>query len=109
PGLPGGLELARLLAAERVTHAFLTPAALGTVDPEGLDGLGHVLVGGEACPPGLVTRWAPGRAMFDAYGPTEATVAANVSDPLVAGGPVTVGAPVRGVREVVLDARLGPV
>ena len=108
-GCRAGCELARLLAAERVTHAFLTPAALGTVDPEGLDGLGHVLVGGEACPPGLVTRWAPGRAMFDAYGPTEATVVANVSDPLVAGGPVTVGAPVRGVREVVLDARLRPV
>ena len=71
---------------------FLTPAALATVDPEGLDGLrARRWCGGEACPPGLVTRWAPGRAMFNAYGPTEATVAANVSDPLVAGGPVTVG------------------
>ena len=33
----------------------------------------------------------------------------NISDPLAAGGPVTSGGPVRGVREVVLDSRLRPV
>ena len=33
----------------------------------------------------------------------------NISDPLVAGDPVTIGRPVRGVHEVVLDARLRPV
>ena len=33
----------------------------------------------------------------------------NISDPLVAGDPVTIGGPMRGVHEVVLDARLRPV
>ena len=107
--IAGGSELAALLAHERVTHGFFTPSALGTVDPAGLDGLGQVVVGGEACPSELVARWAPGRVMRNAYGPTEATVATNMSDALVAGGPVTLGSPVRGVREVVLDARLQPV
>ncbi|HEY5853354.1 MAG TPA: amino acid adenylation domain-containing protein, partial [Aldersonia sp.] len=108
-GMRGGSELAELLAQERVTHGIFTPSALGTVDPDGLDGLGEVLVGGEACPAGLVARWAPGRVMRNAYGPTEATVATNVSGALVVGEPVTLGSPVRGVREVVLDARLHPV
>ncbi|WP_255327722.1 non-ribosomal peptide synthetase, partial [Nocardia sp. 348MFTsu5.1] len=105
----GGVELAALLVNEGVTHGFFTPSALGTVDPAGLEGLGHVIVGGEACSEGLVERWAPGRVMRNAYGPTEVTVAANVSGPLVAGLPVLLGGPVRGVREVVLDARLRPV
>ncbi|MCJ0981058.1 hypothetical protein MTX35_25585, partial [Rhodococcus sp. ARC_M12] len=33
----GGVELASLLAEERVTHAFVTPAALASVDPVGLE------------------------------------------------------------------------
>jgi len=47
--------------------------------------------------------------MFNAYGPTEATVASNISDPLVAGDVITVGGPIRGVTTYVLDSRLGPV
>ena len=105
-GVRGGPELAALLEHERVTHGLLTPSALGTVDPAGLDGFGQVVVGGEACPAELVARWAPGRVMRNAYGPAEATVATNMSEALVARGPVTLGSPVRGVREVVLDARL---
>ncbi|PTR31409.1 amino acid adenylation domain-containing protein [Rhodococcus sp. OK519] len=105
----GGPELAELLRAQQVTHAFVTPAALASVDPAGLDALRTVVVGGEACPPELVTRWAPGRKMFNAYGPTEATVASNISDALVPGEPVTIGRAIRGAAAYVLDARLRPV
>jgi len=106
----GGQELTELLAARRVTHAFVTPAALASVDPAGLDALGVVVVGGEACSADLVARWATGgRKMFNAYGPTEATVASNISDPLVPGEPVTIGRAIRGANTYVLDARLRPV
>ncbi|RVW06845.1 amino acid adenylation domain-containing protein [Prescottella agglutinans] len=106
----GGQELTELLAARRVTHAFVTPAALASVDPSGLDALGVVVVGGEACSADLVARWATGgRRMFNAYGPTEATVASNISDPLVPGEPVTIGRAIRGANTYVLDARLRPV
>ncbi|WFR73872.1 condensation domain-containing protein [Prescottella defluvii] len=84
----GGQELTDLLATHRVTHAFVTPAALASVDPSGLDALGVVVVGGEACSADLVARWVTGgRKMFNAYGPTEATVASNISDALVPGRP----------------------
>ena len=46
--------------ARRVTHAFLTPSVLASMDPSGLDDLEVVVAGGEAVPAELVTRWAGG-------------------------------------------------
>ncbi|WP_206511640.1 non-ribosomal peptide synthetase, partial [Rhodococcus sp. KRD197] len=109
PALYGGPELARLIAVCKVTHAFVTPAALASVDPAGLSTLKVIATGGDACPPELVTRWAPGRKMFNAYGPTEATIFSSISNELIAGAPVDIGSPTIGFAEVVLDSRLRPV
>ncbi|WP_145972873.1 AMP-binding protein, partial [Rhodococcus wratislaviensis] len=109
PSVYGGVELAEIVDREGVTHAVLTPTALSSLDPSGLETLQTLVVAGEACPPELVARWAPGRRMVNAYGPTETTIMSNASDPLVAGGSVTVGGPVVGFGELVLDARLRPV
>ncbi|WP_373863779.1 non-ribosomal peptide synthase/polyketide synthase [Nocardia rhamnosiphila] len=114
PTVYGGDELAGLLRSEGVTHAFVTPAALASIDPAGLDDLRVVITGGEACPPDLVRRWAvPAadgrpREFFNAYGPTETTVAVNISDPMQPDEPVSIGAPTRGITEYVLDERLSP-
>ncbi|MBB5918301.1 amino acid adenylation domain-containing protein [Nocardia transvalensis] len=107
----GGAPLRDLLDREEVTHAFVTPAALGTVDPGGLDQLEAVMVGGDRCGPELVRRWAgdSGKRMFNAYGPSEATVAATLTEPMRPGDTVTVGGPVRGFGLLVLDSRLHPV
>ena len=45
-----------------------------------------LVMGGEACPADVVDRWAPGRVMINAYGPTETTIYVAVSAPLSAGG-----------------------
>ncbi|ERB52606.1 hypothetical protein N806_15685 [Rhodococcus sp. P27] len=105
----GGAELASLIRREHVTHAFVTTAALATVDPAGLDEFRHVVVGGEALPPHLVGLWAPGREFVNAYGPTETTVMADISEPMTVGAPITIGGPIRGVHEMILDSRLQPV
>ncbi|WP_240483120.1 non-ribosomal peptide synthetase, partial [Rhodococcus opacus] len=105
----GGDELAQLIRERHVTHAFVTTAALASLDPAGLDHFTDVVVGGEACPPELVNRWAPGRRLYNGYGPTETTIMSNISDPLIPGERITIGGPIRGVTELVLDSRLQPV
>ncbi|MBU6536776.1 AMP-binding protein, partial [Streptomyces sp. A108] len=105
-----GVELEAALSVGRVTHAFLPPSVVATL-PEGawerLEDLVALAVGAEACPPELVSRWAPGRRLINAYGPTEITVAAAISDPLTAGGGVPIGRPVPGAGLFVLDEYLG--
>ncbi|MFD4183008.1 condensation domain-containing protein, partial [Rhodococcus sp. NPDC058514] len=119
PGIYGGTELADLLRRDRVSHAFITPAALDSVDPHQLDDLVCVVTGADSCPPELVGRWvtaspepatgsAPGtkRRMFNGYGPTEATIAVALSAPMIPGETVVIGRPVRGCGLMVLDSRL---
>ncbi|WP_432420312.1 amino acid adenylation domain-containing protein [Nocardia neocaledoniensis] len=115
PSVYGGDDLAALLRRERVSHAFITPAALASIDPAGLDDFRVVAVGGEACPPDLLRRWAISladgslRQFHNVYGPTETTIVTNISVPLKPGDPLTIGGPLRGVAEYVLDDRLRPV
>ena len=95
-----------LLVAEQVSVLSQTPSAVGVLSAEGLGSVALV-VAGEACPAELVDRWAPGRVMINAYGPTEATVYASISAPLTAGsGVVPIGSPVSGAALFVLDGWL---
>ncbi|RVW09066.1 non-ribosomal peptide synthetase [Prescottella agglutinans] len=109
PDVYGGEDLARQLADARETHAFFTPSVLGSMRPDGLEGLRSLAVAGEPCPPELVGRWAAGRSMFNAYGPTEGTIMSNIAGPLLPDDPITIGGPTLGFVELVLDARLQPV
>ncbi|WP_328930649.1 amino acid adenylation domain-containing protein (plasmid) [Streptomyces sp. NBC_00190] len=105
-----GEVLAEVLTAERITHALIPPAALASVPAAEYAHLRSLVVGGDATSAELVDRWAPGRRMVNAYGPTESTVMATTSTPLTAGSGVpAIGTPVPGTRTYVLDAALRPV
>ncbi|XBL80803.1 amino acid adenylation domain-containing protein [Mycobacterium shigaense] len=98
-----------LLVAEQVTVLTQTPSAVAALSPQGLESVTVVAVG-EACPPELVERWATDRVMINAYGPTETTMCASISAPLVPGAGVPpIGAPVSGAALLVLDGWLRPV
>ena len=108
--------LGKVIKDFRVTHATLPPALLPLLSPDKLAGLEVLIVAGETCPPALVERFAIGRLMYNAYGPTEGTVCTTVSKPLDAKkdgtealGPVTIGSPIRNIQCYVLDAALEPV
>ncbi|MGQ4599743.1 amino acid adenylation domain-containing protein [Nocardia sp. R6R-6] len=106
PRVFGGVELADLLRRERVTHLCITPGALESLDPAGLDDLEAILCGGERVGPELVARWASGRSFFIVYGPTETTIFATTTEALSRDGATHIGTPVPGVGIHVLDARL---
>ncbi|WP_110471408.1 non-ribosomal peptide synthase/polyketide synthase [Williamsia limnetica] len=104
----GGEQLADFLELSAVTHAFITPAALASLDHRRVRGLRTIAVGGESFGRDLVRKWADGRTMYNVYGPTETTIITTSSDPLTPEGPITIGSPNRGVRALVLDTRLHP-
>ncbi|RBO82164.1 non-ribosomal peptide synthetase [Nocardia puris] len=108
PSAYAGEELAGVLREHRVTHLNVTPAVVGTLDPASLPALRTVVVGGDACPPELVAKWA-GRTLLNGYGPTETTVTVTVSAPLVPDEPVSIGSLAKDVTALVLDGALRPV
>jgi glycopeptidolipid biosynthesis protein len=98
-----------VLVSEQVSVLTQTPSAVAMLPDEGLDAVALVMAG-EACPAEVVDRWAPGRVMVNAYGPTETTMCVAISAPLTAGsGVVPIGAPVSGAALFVLNEWLRPV
>ena len=102
--LTDGNDIAQFLTEHAVTHYLSTPAVLATVPPVAC--VTTVAVGGDVLGGAVVEQWSPGRRMLNAYGPSEATVLATLTDPLVPGGPVTIGRSLDHVDTLVLDARL---
>ena len=103
-----GPDLALTLAAQAVTVWCPVPSLLAVLD-EDVPSARIVNVGGEACPPELVRRWAtPGRRMLNTYGPTETTVTATWTE-LRPGRPVTIGTPLPGFTAWIVDEALMPV
>ena len=103
-------ELHAVLVGERVSVLVQTPSAVAALAPVGLESVALVMVG-EACASEVVDRWAPGRVLVNAYGPTEITLCACRSAPLTAGvaGAPPIGSPVSGAALFVLDGWLRPV
>ncbi|WP_423834092.1 amino acid adenylation domain-containing protein [Streptomyces manipurensis] len=107
--LAPGRTLTELAAKHALTHVTLPPAVLATMRPDELPADLTLNLAGEACPAEVVDTWSPGRRVLNAYGPTEATVCATMSDPLSGGGTPPIGRPIDNMRVLVLDGALRPV
>jgi acyl-CoA synthetase (AMP-forming)/AMP-acid ligase II len=78
--------------------------------PEGdIPSLQTIIVAGEACPAPVVTRWAKGRHLWNAYGPTEATICASMIECRAGEGKPSIGRPIANVRIYLLDDARRPV
>jgi amino acid adenylation domain-containing protein len=96
-------ELHQLVDESSVTVATFPPALLDVL-PAGLPTLRLLISAGEECMPSIVRKWAVGRTLVNAYGPTEATVCVSMAecDPR-RDGPPPIGRPLANVRAYVLD------
>ncbi|WP_122496459.1 amino acid adenylation domain-containing protein, partial [Mycobacterium attenuatum] len=104
-----GEELVDFIAGQQVSHALLTPTALGVLPAERLRGV-RLSVGGEVCTPELVQRYGAGPGLVNEYGPSETTVDVAITDPLLPESVVTpIGWPVPETALFVLDGWLRPV
>ncbi|MFI5885736.1 non-ribosomal peptide synthase/polyketide synthase [Streptomyces sp. NPDC051554] len=108
-----GAPLADYANEHGITFMILPPALLAAM-PEDvqLPAQATLLAGTERVSPELVGRYARGRMMFNAYGPTEATTNSTLGlcDPDTPPGTIVpIGIPDPGTRAYVLDDRLRPV
>ena len=98
-----GPPLERLLNEAAVSHVTFPPSVLEVLDGERLPTLHTVISAGERCPRELVRRWSTGRRFLNAYGPTEGSVCATISDPLDGESEPPIGRAIDNVRVHVLD------
>ncbi|MEU9507475.1 amino acid adenylation domain-containing protein [Micromonospora sp. NPDC048170] len=98
-----GPDLVATLRTRRISHVTLPPSVLAVLPDEALPDLAVLICAGEALPAPLVRRWAPGRRMYNAYGPTEATVWATLAQVYADGRRPSIGVPVTGVHVAVVD------
>lgn len=100
--LPGE-ALSRFLGAQCISVLTATPSALSLTAPLG-PALHTLISAGELLPADVAARWlAPGRRVFNAYGPAEGTIWTTVK---MLSGPEdarSVGNPIGNVRVAVMD------
>ena len=103
PAVMGEAEaLPDLLEEVGVTVLDTVPTLLSLM-PRDIKTLRVIILGGEACPPAVASRWCkPGRTIFNSYGPTEATVVATVAE-VRPDEPVTIGGPIANYTCYVAD------
>ena len=111
-------QLAELIAQQQITHTLCVPTLYGLLidaaDPQQLATLRTVIVAGEACSRTLAQQHSaklPNTALYNEYGPTEATVWATAYriPANLPPGPITIGHPIPNTQIHLLDQTLQPV
>jgi amino acid adenylation domain-containing protein len=104
-----GRGMIDLLEQEQIETVTLPPSVVAVMpEREGL-ALQTMVIAGEPWRAELVHFWAQGRRVLNAYGPTESTVCATISDPIRAEGIPPMGRPITNIQVYVLDDWQKPV
>lgn len=104
--LPGS-PLAATLLERNIQLITLPPSNLANINQVDFPMLDTIIFAGEACNNVIVRKWQEGRSIFNAYGPSEATVCATVyhCEKLTYAMP-PIGQPFAGSEVYVLDPNL---
>lgn len=104
-----GKPLQKFIANHELTAAILPPSLLNHLEVQALPSLQKLTVGGDKCPLAIAKRWASGRTMFNAYGPTETTICATIANISPHDEWMTIGKPIANMVVILLDEQLQPV
>ncbi|GAB7263189.1 hypothetical protein DaDZ19_48610 [Dickeya ananatis] len=100
-----GETLTQFMQQQRISHATLPPAALSSLNPaQALPDLAVLVTAGDAISREAIAPWCAGRAVYNAYGPTEATIWAStfaLHQPYAGQPPI--GYPVENTKIYLLD------
>jgi amino acid adenylation domain-containing protein len=97
-----GHQLLDFLRLQQITWTLLPPALLAVLPAQPLPQLRTLVVGGDACSAEMARKWAAGRTLYNAYGPTECTVWATTT-PIDGQSTPLIGKPVANTQVYILD------
>jgi amino acid adenylation domain-containing protein/thioester reductase-like protein len=103
------LQLVELIRHQQLSHAFLPPALLSILPLDQLQGLDHVMTGGDVCEPYVIEQLTRQGKLYNLYGPTEATVLITARQLRPGDSNRTLGAPIANSQVLILDEDLQPV
>lgn len=106
--LPPKADLSLFIREKKINFALLPPPLLESIDNFNLKELHTLVSGGEACTQNIVDKWANDRQLFNAYGPSEATVACSFSR-CYPQKRITIGKPIQNVKLYILNKQMQPV
>lgn len=81
----------------RITHSDLSPSLLPLLSPAALPDLQALIFGGELAKESVVFEWVKqGKRLFNAYGPTEATICTSLREVTAGWTATNIGTPLPG-------------
>ena len=101
-----GSGLLDYLRKEHITAATLPPSIVASLPLAPLNDLHTLIVGAEASSAQLVEQWSPGRMLYNAYGPTEATIWSTVAHCVANGKTPAIGYPISNTQVYILDSAM---
>ncbi|KAI1333641.1 amino acid adenylation domain-containing protein [Xylariaceae sp. FL0016] len=99
-------DLAVTISRLEITHIDLTPSLARLIRPEDVPSLcdGVFITGGEQLRQEILEAWGPKRVIYNAYGPTEATIGVTMSSRVPSNGkPSNIGHPFPNVGVYVVE------
>ena len=87
----------------RITHSDISPSVLPLLEPTAFTSLEAVIFGGEVGNEDIIQKWASYINMFNAYGPTEATICSSFRKVDQSWTADNIGKPLKGVEYIISD------
>lgn len=99
-------NLSNILRENTINVVTLPPTILKSIQSDNLPNLKTVVSAGESCTKDIINKWSLGRYFLNAYGPTESTVCATLTDCLTPKSTITIGKPINNINIYIVNSAM---